>query len=328
MNLTFSQALKVFLTAEAHGYAELFAAEQATPEKGKQVYLNTLAVVAVQTYLKFLDIQTAIHQGDCWYPGSRAIFNVADLVLSNIGKVECRPVFPGEKELFLPPEVIDNRIGYIAVQFEEDLNQVQILGFVSARNIDGFQDSIPLTQIESLDALIEEIDWCKKWVNLRRWFEGFFPVEWQSLQSLSTSSTRSLRVSRDSISQSPTDDVSISCGKIINWGSGVNEQTTELAVKLRGSAANERTTELAVKLTDKFEEEIDICVRLSTTNKIPFLPAGLRVQILDESGNSCMEAEAREADDWIQLEFGCKPQEKFTIEMSLNEQIIRENFVV
>ncbi|NEO56753.1 MAG: DUF1822 family protein [Okeania sp. SIO3B5] len=313
MNMTFSQALKVFLTAEAHGYAGQFAAEQATPEKGKQVYLNTLAVVAVQTYLKCLDIQTAIHQGDCWHPGSRAIFDVADLVLPNIGKVECRPVFPGEKELLLPPEAIDNRIGYIAVQFEEDLNQVQILGFVSARNIDGFQDSIPLTQIKSLDALIEEIDWCQKWVNLRRWFEGFFPAEWQSLQSLSTSTrTRSLRVSNDSISQSPTDDLSISCGKIINWGSGVNEQATELAVKL----------------TDKFEEEIDICVRLSTTNKIPFLPAGLRVQILDESGNSCMEAEAREADDWIQLEFGCKPQEQFTVEMSLNEQIIRENFVV
>ncbi|NEQ77537.1 MAG: DUF1822 family protein [Okeania sp. SIO2C9] len=312
MNLTFSHALKVFVTAEAHRYAELFAAEQATPEKGKQVYLNTLAVVAVQSYLKFLDIQTAIHQGDCWHPGSRAIFNVADLVLPNIGKVECRPVFSGEKELFLPPEVIDNRIGYIAVQFEEDLNQVQILGFVSARNIDGFQDSIPLAQIESLDALIDEIDWCQKWVNLRRWFEGFFPAEWQSLQSLSTSPTRSLRVSNDSISQSPTDDVTISCGKIINWGSGINEQATELAVKL----------------TDKFEEEIDICVRLSSTNKIPYLPPGLRVQILDESGNSCMEAEAREADDWIQLEFGCKPQEQFTVEMILNEQIIRENFVV
>ncbi|GGA26258.1 DUF1822 family protein [Okeania sp. KiyG1] len=313
MNLNFSQALKVFLTAEAHSYAELFAAEQATPEKGKQVYLNTLAVVAVQTYLKCLGIQTAIHQGDCWHPGSRTIFNVADLVLPNIGKVECRPVFPGEKELFLPPEVIDNRIGYIAVLFEENLNQVQILGFVSARNVDEFQDSIPLTQIESLDALIDEIDWCQKWVNLRRWFEGFFPAEWQSLQSLSTStSTRSLRVSKDSISQSPTDDVSISCGKIINWGSGVNEKSTELAVKL----------------TDRFEEEIDICVRLSSTNKIPYLPPGLRVQILDESGNSCMEAEAREADDWIQLEFGCQPQEQFTIEMSLNEQIIRENFVV
>ncbi|NER08778.1 MAG: DUF1822 family protein, partial [Okeania sp. SIO3C4] len=46
------------------------------------------------------------------------------------------------------------------------------------------------------------------------------------------------------------------------------------------------------------------------------------------SSNSCMEAEAREADDWIQLEFGCRPQEQFTVEMSLNEQIIRENFVV
>ena len=325
MNLTFSQALKVFLTAEAHGYAELFAAEQATPEKGKQVYLNTLAVVAVQTYLKCLGIQTAIHQGDCWHSGSRAIFNVADLVLPNIGKVECRPVFPGEKELFLPPEVIDNRIGYIAVQFEEDLNQVQILGFVSARNIDGFQDSIPLTQIESLDALIDEIDWCRKWVNLRQWFAGIFQTEWQPSELLPGTNMRSSRKATGIFETEwqPSEllpgtkmrslkKATFSCGKIINFGSG----------------ATHRSIVLEVKVTAKFEGEIDICVRLYPINEIPYLPPGLQVQILDESGNSAMEAEAREKDDWIELEFGCQPQEKFTVEINLGKQVIRENFVV
>ncbi|MGD1808562.1 DUF1822 family protein [Dapis sp. BLCC M126] len=309
MTLTLAEPLTVYLTPEAHQYAGQFAAEQATPEKGKQVYLNTLAVVAVQTYLKWINIQTAIDQSDCWSPSSRAIFNVADLVLPNIGKLECRPVLPGEKEFYLPPEVTENRIGYLAVQFEEDLNEVQLLGFVSGRKIEQFQESISVSEIDSLDTLIDEIDWYQKFVNLRQWFGGIFQTEWQPSELLPVTNMRSLRKAT-SDSELP----SISCGKIINLGGGATQQATILVVKV----------------TAKFEEEdeIDICVRLYPANEIPYLPAGLKVQILDESGNFGMEAEAREADDWIQLEFGCQPQEQFTVEMNLGEQVIRENFVV
>lgn len=307
MSLTLAQPLKVYLTQEAHQYAEQFAAEQATPEKGKQVYLNTLAVVAVQTYLKWINMPTAIHQSDCWNSSLRAIFNVADLVLPNIGKLECRPILPGEKEFYLPPEVTENRIGYLAVQFEEDLNQVQILGFVSGRKIRQFQESIFLSEIDALDTLIDEIDWCQKCVNLRQWFAGIFQTEWQPSELLPGSNVRSLKKAA-----SESEVPSISCGKNINWGSGETEQVTVLVVKV----------------TAKYEEEIDICVRLYPINEIPYLPAGLQVQILDKSGNYCMEAEARETDDWIQLEFSCKPQEQFTVEMNLDEQVIRENFVV
>ena len=118
--------------------------------------------------------------------------------------------------------------------------------------------------------------------------------------------SRSLRKTT-SESEVPT----ISCGKIINWDNG----------------ATQKVTVLEVKVTAKFEEEIDICVRLYPNDEIPYLPVGLKVQILDESGNSCMQAKAREADDWIQLEFGCQPQEQFTVEMNLDEEVIRENFV-
>ncbi|MDJ0556197.1 MAG: DUF1822 family protein [Microcoleaceae cyanobacterium MO_207.B10] len=310
MTMTFAEALTVPLSGEAHRYAEQFAAEQETVEKGKQVYLNTLAVVAVQTYLKWLDIKTAIQKSDCWQNGLRAIFNVADLVLANIGKLECRPILPGEEELFLPPEVTENRVGYLAVKFEEDLNQAQLLGFISGRNIKGFQESIPLTQIESLDKLIDEINWLRKRVNLSQWFEGIFQSEWQPLELLPANNVRSSRSLR-----LESDRANISCGKIISWDSEASKQITVLEVKVMAKSEVE-------------EEEIDIFLRVYSGNEIIHLPVGLKVQILDESGNYCMEAEAREADDWIQLEFGCQPHEEFTVEMSLGEQIVRENFVV
>ena len=55
-----SQYLTVPLGSAAHHWAEQFAAEQATPQKGKQVYLNTLAVLSVQNYLKWQQIETAL----------------------------------------------------------------------------------------------------------------------------------------------------------------------------------------------------------------------------------------------------------------------------
>ncbi|WP_168186716.1 DUF1822 family protein [Hydrocoleum sp. CS-953] len=164
-----------------------------------------------------------------------------------------------------------------------------------------------MSEIDSLDTLIDEIDWCQKFINLRQWFAGIFQTEWQPSELLPDTNMRSLRKTT-SDSEVPT----ISCGKIINWGSGATQQATVFVVKV----------------TAKFEEEIDICVRLYPVDEILYLPIGLQVQILDESGNYCMEAEARETDDWIQLEFGCKPQEQFTVEMNLGEQVIRENFVV
>ncbi|NEQ40977.1 MAG: DUF1822 family protein [Okeania sp. SIO3I5] len=307
-SLTLAQPLTVDLTPEAHQYAGKFARGQATLEKGKQVYLNTLAVATVETYLKSRSIQTAIDKSDSWNRDLREIFNVADLVLPNIGKLECRPVLPGEKEFYLPPEVTENRIAYLAVQFEENLNQVQLLGFVSGRKINQFQESISLTEMDSLDVLIQEIDWCRKLVKLRQWFDGIFQTGWQPSELLPHTNFRSSRTAT-----SEPEVRTISGGKIINWGSGANQ------------------TVLVVKVTDKFEEEeekIDICMRLYSVDEIPHLPAGLQIQILDESGNSCTREEAGEEDDWIQLEIGCEPQEQFTLEMSLGEEVIRDNFVL
>ncbi|PHM06717.1 DUF1822 family protein, partial [Nostoc sp. 'Peltigera malacea cyanobiont' DB3992] len=78
------------------------------------------AVYAVHSYLKWLNIETALNQGDSWHRGLRAIFDVADLVLPGVGKLECRPVLPDEAAIVLPPIMTQERIGYVAVQFSSN----------------------------------------------------------------------------------------------------------------------------------------------------------------------------------------------------------------
>ena len=62
MNLTQSQALTVLLEKYAHTFADRFALQQRTAVKGQKVYLNTLAVYAVHSYLKWMEIRTDLNR--------------------------------------------------------------------------------------------------------------------------------------------------------------------------------------------------------------------------------------------------------------------------
>ncbi len=158
MNNREIRLLEVPLGIEAHRLAEQFAAEQATSQKSKQVYLNTLAVYAVHRYLQWLQVKTNLSQSDSWHPVLRSRWNVADLVISGIGKLECRPVLPGETAFCLPPEVTEDRIGYLGVQFSEHLDQVQLLGFTEAVNVGASSRELLISKLQPLEALLNHIE--------------------------------------------------------------------------------------------------------------------------------------------------------------------------
>jgi hypothetical protein len=313
MNLTQFLPIPVLLDKNFHRYAMQFAAEQATPQKGKQVYLNTLAVCGVYQYLKWLSIPSNLSQSDCWHPGLRAIFNVADLVLPNIGKLECRLVLPEEKALIIPPETTDNRIGYVAVRLNEELDRVELLGFVTRDRISQPPEPIFLTQLQPLDSLLETIHRQSLLVNLRQWIEGIFQPEWQPLEVLLASQGRVFRMaSNNLVDESNVTPVRvISRGKVISW-----EKNGDRVSYI-----------LIVKMTDKSLEEIDICLQLYPFGEREQLPPGLKFIVLDESNKPCLEAETRHEDNWIQLEFTCQAEEKFAINIIMGEICITEQFL-
>ncbi len=157
MNNTETPLLRVMLEPEAHKIARQLAAVQATVNKGKRVYLNTLAVYAVSTYLKWLQIKTDLNNSDSFDPVKTALSNVADLVIPGMGKLECCPVLPGEKTISLSSDVIENPIGYVAVQFTENLDSVQLLGFAPSQDPLNIPQLLALTELMPIDALSEQI---------------------------------------------------------------------------------------------------------------------------------------------------------------------------
>ncbi|MEG4500270.1 DUF1822 family protein [Microcoleus sp. F10-C6] len=157
MNIAELPLLTVPLELKAHELARQLAAVQSTVQKGKRVYLNALAVYAVHSYLKWLQIETDLNSSDSFNPAKTALANVADLVITGIGSLECRPVLPGETTLILPEEVIENRIGYVGVQFSDRLDSVQLLGFTPSFDSSNPPQQLSVAELMPIDTLIEQI---------------------------------------------------------------------------------------------------------------------------------------------------------------------------
>ncbi|GAB1543009.1 hypothetical protein NUACC21_56830 [Scytonema sp. NUACC21] len=308
MTSTQPQPISVPLGKDAHRWAEIFAAEQATPQKGKQVYLNTLAVCAVHSYLKWLMVETNLTCGDSWQPGLRALFDVADLVVPNIGKLECRPVLPGEVSFELPLEANQDRIGYVAVQFNRQLDSVHILGFARAVTSYVPLQKFPLTQLQPLDHLIETIHYKQVnkrdpkseqlLVNLRQWLEGIFSQDWQPTGLVLAGNFRNIANVTDSVSRAKE-------------------------IHLAGQPLI-----LVIQVMPALTESVNIRLRLYAGNNGISLPENLLLILFDEAGTACMEAQAGKTDSWMELEFSCQPNEVFSVKVVLEGTSLTEKFVV
>lgn len=328
MNSIETPRLTVPLGGEAHAIARQFAVEQTTPQKGKKTYLNTLAVYAVHSYLKWLQIESDLTQGDSWHPLKRALFDVADLVIPDVGKLECRPVLPGETTFSLPLEVTQDRIGYVAVQFSERLNEVQLLGFVIAVDIPDTTDQILIADLQPLNALLNCIPTnvvdeepiltvSNIPVHLSHWLQNIFSTGWQSVEALFSTeaanpafSVRSTELLRESHSKNSV--ASVSGGKLLDLGMLLAGHLVTLIVTIAPSSNN----------------ELNIRLRVYPAGGQIYLPPNLQLIVLDESGATCLNAQARNADNWMQLEFTGEPGERFSVKLALGDVSTEEYFVI
>ncbi|HEY9889531.1 MAG TPA: DUF1822 family protein, partial [Candidatus Obscuribacterales bacterium] len=176
--------MPVSLDASAHDQAARLAAEQVSPAVGRRVYLNALAVWAVHTYCGWLGVASEVDQGDGWQPGLAAVLDVADLEITGVGRLECRPVLPGATSFTVPLEAMCDRIGYVAVQFNDQLDSVELLGFLPPFAPDQRLEppTVALSELQSMDALVNAIYAVPV---LREWLEGLFhQPDWQAPERL------------------------------------------------------------------------------------------------------------------------------------------------
>jgi hypothetical protein len=306
------------LALTAHARAEQFRSHQANPAKAKQVYLNTLAVYAVDIYLQCQGFETDLGASDSWNPTMQTLMDVADLEVKNSGKLECRPILPEAAVMAVPAEVWSDRIGYVAVRLDESLREATLLGFVTTAR-DG---EIPLEQLDSLGDLpdylnqLGQSEFTQTSVRLSQWLKNVFEAGWQTIEELLLPSQAQLAFNFRSASNLKTETAEkltafVKRGKLLH---------------LRRKSDGEQVA-LLVGLQPTEFPEINISVEVYPIGGQTYLPQDLKLIVLDEAGEAVMQAQAKSTKK-IQLEFSGEPEESFSIKVALGDVSITEAFVI
>lgn len=304
-NIMESLTFLVPLSREAHQIADQFRQQQLNPPKAQQVYLNTLSVYAVNFYLKCMGFQPDWNKSDSFDPMMQKFSNTADLNVLNLGKFECRPVCAEEQIVSIPLESMNGRRGYFAVQLNPMLTQAKILGFIQKV----VAEEVFLTELKSLDFFLQYASKLENAVQLNQWLKNTFEVGWETIETLFSTPKIAWRSLNSDALAAVNSDLGVERIKTFNL-----EPTGD---KLG----------LLVRLQPKTEVNMGISVELYPANQQVYLPHHLQLMLLDESGKTVMQAEARSSKN-IQLKFNGESGEIFTVKVVLGNTFIVETFVI
>lgn len=300
--------LTIPIAPAAQHIAQTLSQQQSDPTKAQQVYLNALAVHAVDFYFQCLEIETDLAASSIWHPVVQKFLDVADLDVKDIGKLECRWLGPGEDFVSIPAEVRSDRIGYIVLEMAESLQEIKLLGFVPQTQ----QAKIAVSELKSLDQMLEYLDELKP-VNLSHWLQNVFDTGWHTVQTLFESKPelqfafRSLPALESS--PSVTGNRPIKRGKLLSLERG-QEQVA-----------------LFVELMTTDAPEIDISVEVYPTNGQKNLPNDLQLMVLDDEGETLMQARANKTENLL-FELSGEPGEHFSVKLALGDFSVTENFSI
>ncbi|MBV6624463.1 MAG: DUF1822 family protein [Rivularia sp. (in: Bacteria)] len=295
----------VSLASKAHQLADKFCSYHSNLQKSEQVYVNTLAIYAVNHYLQCLGFATDWKASNSYDIIMQSCLDIADIEVINHGKLECRVVSPNAEFVYIPQEVWTGRIGYIVVQLDEDLETATLLGFTPRVTT----EQLPLNQLGGLEEFPQYLQQATPTINLNQWFENFLQQGWQTLESLLT--TESLANLNPSFK-----DASYLQGE-------------EIVKAVKKIEIGNQSVLILIALKSESDEQITVRLRIYPNSEDKCLPENIKLAILSDSGETLKEVISRSIDNFIQLpSFKCSSQESFKIRLYFNNIYFTESFFV
>lgn len=141
--------------------------------------------------------------------------------------------------------------------------------------------------------------------NLRQWLEGAIETGWQRLEELINSSQREPGYRF----RGP---VTIERGRAIDLGMELDRQSVALVAIV--SPETETDTEIYIRL------------QVRPMGEETYLPPGLKLIVIDESGEEAISTESRELDNAIQLNFSAEFGEQFSAVVALGDVRVTQEF--
>ena len=310
------------LKASHRRIAQQLSQNKLTATKARTFYHNVLAVCAVKDYLEMLGYETDWKNSNFLNPAMATFADVADLELKNYGKLECRAVL-SDRDIQVPADAWQNRIGYMFVGIDESGGELHILGFVPS--VEETQGVVALDELHSLDdfpeylSLKEQSEIARQNIGesvrsqviiIKNWFkkiQSAIEQEWQNAEEL--------------LARQP---------QYLSYRASDSPETINKAklIDLRMNLASQKVM-LLMTVNPRSEEELQIRTRLCPIPEETHLPANLKLEILSELDESLKEVVSQAKDVFIQLpEFTGEAGEKFKLKISLNGAEVIEEFIV
>lgn len=298
-------------TADVLAKANRFRQQQRSPQKAEQVYLNTLAVYAVEFYCLCMGVEVRTAESDSETPALQTLLDVADLAIDK-GHIECRPVLPQQDTCPVPPEAMDERLGYVMVEIDLENRAAKLLGFskttpagvLSREMLQPLDDLIDvLVPPEPLvDTVISAVQTLGRVpTKLGNWLNEIFEAPWQPPELALAASYRG----------------------VTEPASGKTAAQKERAKVI---VVGEYQFVLVVKITPMADAELDILIKLHPGGD-QVLPQGLLLELLDNEANVAMTATAKAADNFIAINFQIETQEAFNLRITAGSSTITEAFM-
>lgn len=312
------------LTATNHQIAEKFYQQHSAPQKAKQIYLNTLSVLAVNFYLSCLGIKTTLERSQSWDPALQVLVDTADLWVDDLGYLECRAVLPAAKACTIPPPVWTDRIGYIIVQLSEDLTEASLLGFVQSVEV----ESLPLDQLQPLDLFPEYLNslaaiatqlpkgvitpatTTPAVIKLNQWLHNQVTEGWQTLEALLEWQGQPTLSFRTPTTRLPEEaSFCVTRGRVLAIG------TPKVQVLF------------LIEITPRTALEYQIKLELYPVGADAYLPKLLHLSVMDEAGKTVLQAENSNSEG-LEFQFAGEIGERFSVSIRLQEDNLIETFEI
>lgn len=327
-------AVPLPITETARAIANQFARNQPSAEKIESVRLNTLAVWVTNDYFQMMGIPTHLESSDSWNPMMRIMSDVADLMLPELGQLECRPVRGNASVCQVPPDVWDLRVGYVVVDIEEDLQTAKLLGFVPAVE----SEELSLSELQPIENLLDHLHELQQAsepavaasvapetrplldavVNLGQWLNGTFDAGWQAVEALLSPETltpafsfRGFEEETPSNPETADPRADVRRARLIDLAVQLGQQQFVLVVEMQVGS-----------------QQTDIGLQVHPVGDQPYLQPGVELAVLEPTDEVFMQVQSRQADNYIQLQFSGEPGERFKVRVRMDEAQYIEEFVI
>lgn len=283
--------------------AQKFSCEQKDADKSKQVFLNTLAVLAVNFYCQCLKVETNLKESIIGHYNRRILMDSADLKIDVLGKLECRPVLPNENICYVPSEVWSDRVGYVVVEIDEEAKKAILFGFVEQIET----NELPLAQLPDIDNLVDLLLLAKN-QQFRESLKRSFDKNWNEDESAEILKDKQKKLVRRDSPALPTIDKSI----------------TSPLCRAKYITLIRRTFILLVRITPTKEGKFQLLVEVES-DRGEKIPSDLNLKLLSLSDQT-LNASQTKRGNYISLNYKLQLGESFQIQVKRAEEIHTEQF--